>query len=229
MRMTFKATMMKEWTLTDDSIIVGNKTIKLTEITNARYTGAPTSSMKNGVVQIFVGNNFHTLAFPYKQRIDGEQAAKYIMENYGSQETQAINKAFQELEKQEFRMRCNVCGKVFCYTMDDLRQNIANANSAKRSAAMGVLSAIGGTELGMHANMNASDKYLNRIVDYSKCPSCHSSNVSLIEDGEEATLSPAVTTTPSAADELKKFKELLDMGVITQEEFDAKKKQLLGL
>ena len=31
------------------------------------------------------------------------------------------------------------------------------------------------------------------------------------------------------ADELKKFKELLDMGVITQEEFDAKKKQLLGL
>ena len=33
----------------------------------------------------------------------------------------------------------------------------------------------------------------------------------------------------SNADELKKFKELLDMGVITQEEFDAKKKQLLGL
>lgn len=30
-------------------------------------------------------------------------------------------------------------------------------------------------------------------------------------------------------DELKKLKELLDMGVITQEEFDAKKKQLLGL
>ena len=33
----------------------------------------------------------------------------------------------------------------------------------------------------------------------------------------------------SNADELKKFKELLDMGVISQEEFDAKKKQLLGL
>ena len=33
----------------------------------------------------------------------------------------------------------------------------------------------------------------------------------------------------SAADELKKFKELLDMGAISQEEFDAKKKQLLGL
>ena len=33
----------------------------------------------------------------------------------------------------------------------------------------------------------------------------------------------------SAADELKKFKELLDMGIISQEEFDAKKKQLLCL
>ena len=33
----------------------------------------------------------------------------------------------------------------------------------------------------------------------------------------------------SSADELKKYKDLLDSGVITQEEFDAKKKQLLGL
>lgn len=33
----------------------------------------------------------------------------------------------------------------------------------------------------------------------------------------------------SSADELKKFKELLDMGILTQEEFDAKKKELLGL
>ncbi len=32
-----------------------------------------------------------------------------------------------------------------------------------------------------------------------------------------------------AADELKKYKDLLDAGIITQEEFDAKKKQLLGL
>lgn len=46
---------------------------------------------------------------------------------------------------------------------------------------------------------------------------------------------PIATTTikqeipQSNADELKKYKELLDSGVITQEEFDAKKKQLLGL
>lgn len=33
----------------------------------------------------------------------------------------------------------------------------------------------------------------------------------------------------SAADEILKFKELLDADIITQEEFDAKKKELLGL
>ena len=38
-----------------------------------------------------------------------------------------------------------------------------------------------------------------------------------------------VTAPQSNANELKQFKDLLDSGVITQEEFDAKKKQLLGL
>ena len=38
-----------------------------------------------------------------------------------------------------------------------------------------------------------------------------------------------VAPTTSNAEELKKYKDLLDSGIITQEEFDAKKKQLLGL
>ena len=47
---------------------------------------------------------------------------------------------------------------------------------------------------------------------------------------EEETPARSVIQTPlSNADELKKFKDLLDNDVITQEEFDKKKKQLLGL
>lgn len=38
-----------------------------------------------------------------------------------------------------------------------------------------------------------------------------------------------VATAFSPADELFKFKQLLDAGIITQQEFDEKKKQLLGL
>ena len=54
-----------------------------------------------------------------------------------------------------------------------------------------------------------------------------------IEDAKEnATRNQGTTIIQQAAspaEELKKMKELLDMGIITQEEFDAKKKQLLGL
>lgn len=40
---------------------------------------------------------------------------------------------------------------------------------------------------------------------------------------------PDSTVSTSSADEIVKYKNLLDQGIITQEEFDAKKKQLLGL
>ena len=53
----------------------------------------------------------------------------------------------------------------------------------------------------------------------------------LIERQQEKTNATVVTAAPQTdeADQLKKFKDLLVNGVITQEEFDAKKKQLLGL
>ena len=56
------------------------------------------------------------------------------------------------------------------------------------------------------------------------------------KDKQEASnnVAPAVafnntSTRVSDSDEIKKYKELLDSGIITQEEFEAKKKQLLGL
>lgn len=48
-----------------------------------------------------------------------------------------------------------------------------------------------------------------------------------VDHYKNAKNAPVAASTP--ADEIKKYKELLDMGVISQEEFDAKKKQLLGL
>lgn len=43
-----------------------------------------------------------------------------------------------------------------------------------------------------------------------------------------ASAAPALSTA-SIVEELKSLKELVDLGILTQEEFDAKKKQLLGL
>ena len=51
----------------------------------------------------------------------------------------------------------------------------------------------------------------------------------LIAERQSNTESAPVVNDISVPDELKKYKELADTGVITQEEFEAKKKQLLGL
>lgn len=223
MNMTFKAAMLKEWTLTDDKIIIGKQTpVLLSEITSVKYTKPV--PLGNGVIQVFVGNKFYTLAFPGKQRNEGEQAYKYIQENYGGINQQAA----RELEKEEFRMRCNVCGEIFCYTMADLRKNQENAKMVKMNATVGVLNAIGGSNLIAHASNQSARDYLKDIVDYSKCPKCHSSDLSPLKEGE-STNAPSTISADSNVEELKKLKELLDMGVITQEDFDAKKKQLLGL
>ena len=64
-------------------------------------------------------------------------------------------------------------------------------------------------------------KQMPEIAEYIK---------SRIEHYKQAKNAPvSITNAVSPAEELKKFKELLDLGIITQEEFDAKKKQLLGL
>ena len=46
---------------------------------------------------------------------------------------------------------------------------------------------------------------------------------------KESADSPAPKSSLDIAEELKIYKELLDSEIITQEEFDAKKKQLLNL
>ena len=45
----------------------------------------------------------------------------------------------------------------------------------------------------------------------------------------EVSVSVSAKDEKNTAEALKEYKSLLDMGVITQEEFEAKKKQLLGL
>ena len=51
----------------------------------------------------------------------------------------------------------------------------------------------------------------------------------IVDASQSAKEGGTIINSVSPAEELKKFKDLLDSGVISQEEFDAKKKQLLGL
>ena len=57
------------------------------------------------------------------------------------------------------------------------------------------------------------------ITDIEKKP--------LIQEETKTRYNPIEST--DTIEEIRKYKQLLDEGIITQEEFDAKKKQLLGL
>ena len=130
----------------------------------------------------------------------------------------------------EHRMRCNVCGHIFCYTDEDVKKNAGNAGMSALTAIGGLASALGGGSIfHTHHLQGQADRYADKLVDYTRCPSCNSNNIS--EMKEEAATQPASAPvqTVSPIEEIKKYKELLDMGIITQEEFDKKKKQLLDL
>ena len=149
--------------------------------------------------------------------------------NYSTGEVKLLT--VQETEK---RVKCNVCGHIYCYDISDLERNRKNANMAALNAVGSMASAVGGTRLDMYGQEARAQKYADAIVDYSRCPKCHSSDIRVLSKDEyerevSAVNKPQASTNAiSVADELKKFKELLDIGVITKEEFDAQKTQLLG-
>lgn len=162
---------------------------------------------------------------------------KYIKEIARQAQTLTYNKPFEsmtEIPKEHYKY-CNVCGHLFCYTGADLRKNFQHQVEEVLANRRATLNALSLNAAAVEtANQTALDAK-NQIVDYDKCPSCGSKSLrditleefrKLAEKTKGATPSESVL---SATDELKKYKELLDSGVITQEEFDAKKKQLLNL
>ena len=139
----------------------------------------------------------------------------------------AMEKQRREIaSKNEHRMRCNVCGHIFCYTDADVRESQSHQNRAKAHAAASLF----GTRLDAYGQQSRMDSELSKVVDFSRCPACRSNNITELKEGE-TTQQPQSAPAPASSpvEEIKKYKELLDMGIITQEEFDAKKKQLLGL
>lgn len=131
---------------------------------------------------------------------------------------------------EEVHVKCNVCGHIFCYSGLDVRQNAEHMKNAQRSALRSASQAIFTNQISSQMSANDAQRHMDKIVDYSHCPKCHSADLVQVtaEEAKNATANQNAPAT-SAMDELKKLKELLDMGIVTQEEFDAKKKQLLGL
>lgn len=132
----------------------------------------------------------------------------------------------------EKRIKCNNCGHTYCFTQRDLYRNLEYQQQAKTAAVMSAIGAVGGNRMDVYANGQKVDSSLGKIVDYTRCPKCNSQDLRELSKEEwdsEKNTQISQASNLSTADEIKKYKDLLDLGVITQDEFDQKKKQLLGL
>lgn len=235
MNMTFKAPMSKKWTLLDNSIIVGKKEYLFSEIKKVEHK-PPQYKSNNGMITIYVDGGFLGtgevfFAYKYSERENGEIAFNFLNDNIDDTAAREAEKKAQEIVEKGYRKRCNVCGKVFCYTLEDLKKNKQLERSIGFSGLGQIAGALSGNYAAGATMGQTGEDQKSRIIDYNKCPSCGSRDLVDLTDEDIAKINAQQNgqSAISSADELKKFKELLDMGAITQEEFGQKKKQLLGL
>lgn len=232
MELTFANAKGVTWVLTDGSVLIkqpSQKTAKsqysLKEIAGVAFIEP--QSIFPGSINIQDGDgNIIRLFYGNHELLKAKEAYQYLDQNAGTaeqQEQRARMAAFRA--GKEMRKRCNVCGATFCYTYEDYQKNEKlkkSVASDKRFAALSALSVSTLQSAVLQGNANST---ASKIRDFDTCPTCGSKD--LTELDENITASGPAPVSPT--EEIKKYKELLDMGIITQEEFEVKKKDLLGL
>ena len=84
----------------------------------------------------------------------------------------------------EHRMKCNVCGKIWCFTDEDVNESKMHSVNSAISAVGTIASAFAGTKLDMYALDNKGDREAAKVVDYFKCPDCGSNKTKEITENE---------------------------------------------
>lgn len=217
MNMEFKSSGCK-WKLLNDCIYYSNltkKKIDLKDIIQVDYMEGMGFVDGEIIIKLKGKHLPIRLKFGRKQERDAEIAKKYI-EEHASNELRQKNK--------EYKKKCNVCGQIICYTETDLKRNKENRTLAGLYSFQSLTSS---SSYHKYEKAKRADSVASHIVDYTRCPHCHS--VDLTEITENMGSCDGEKASNKNFDELKKYKELYDEGIITKEEFEAKKKQLLGL
>ncbi|WP_225352574.1 PH domain-containing protein [Lacticaseibacillus nasuensis] len=112
-------------------------------------------------------------------------------------------------------------GMLYGIKSTEIPLNMVNAVSYSTGLMFGTISITNGATITKVENVNKGTAQM--MVD------AINANRSAL-NRPQAQSSPAPQSAlPSAADQIREFKGLLDDGIITQSEFDAKKKELLGL
>lgn len=84
----------------------------------------------------------------------------------------------------EYRRKCKVCGKIWCYTSDNLIKSGVNSFSASVSALGEFTSALGGSIFQQQYFAGRADRGEDKSINYEQCPNCRSKDTILLTDEE---------------------------------------------
>ena len=249
MRVELAGLMMPRWVVEDNGIEYKGTTMPYNKISSVNLvTGA--SALTNGVIQFVYEGKLVTVSYSFKQRNDAQQALQFIKDKI--RESSGVKDDFK------FRLVAHT-GTVLRVYDDYLILNhmrsgstisniVSGGSSGDKKILFSDLTAVqfrepAGYSVGYMqfiypGSSESKANVLDAINDENSIPFQPSelenarAIYNYIEEQRHnlsAHKGGQVVQQLSGADEIKKYKELLDMGIVTQEEFDAKKKQLLGL
>lgn len=81
----------------------------------------------------------------------------------------------------------------------------------------------------IHIHHGSDQMLIKNVAKKTVKPMVDAINKEIENNKQQRNGNPSQAGVTSSADEIKKYKELFDMGAITEEEFTTKKKQLLGI
>lgn len=238
---------IKEWTITDEYLIFKGENIPYKNLDYFNLVTTPTTSLTNGIVNASYHGKVLTLAFAYNQKEKAHEVVEFVQEKINR--AHGIEKDYKYLLTSKTGSKLEVYDDyVILYFMPvgslianiarggntgGKRINIEDITSLQFKEPSGV--SVGFIQFSYPGSVDRKDGVVGAINDEN----------SIVVDNNNLTKAKEVVmylekrrsnlqkgnqvVGISSADEIVKFKKLLDDGIISQEEFDAKKKQLLGL
>lgn len=250
MNAEFKAFLCKAWGVTDDAFIFNGSKIPYSQITFFKLVTTPITRLTNGVAQVQVNGKILTCAFKHADKALAHEAVSFVKEK--------IDEAHSVVKDYKYRITAHTGTSLEVYetyliidymqvgsltinilrggTLGEKRINFTDLTSVQFREPSGMT--VGFIQFAYPGSIESKGGLMDMLKDENSIPikSTMVAQAKEIVQYIEARKNELKSAQPrtvlqqaSAADELKKFKELLDLDVISQDEFDAKKKQLLGL
>lgn len=250
MREEFKAFGIKGWGVTDEGLLFSGELIPYNQISKINLISTPSTALTNGIAQTRYNGKALTLGFKYADKMRAHTAI-----DFANLKIDALNGDVKEY-KYYMRAHTGTSLEVYeNYIVLNFMQTGSVLTNIVRGGALGGKKikivdltsvqyrepagmTVGFIQFAFPGSVESKGGISKAINDENTIPvqptdaSLAHEIVDYIERRRDelrqgSTAIPVQALSP--ADEIKKYKGLLDEGIITQEEFDVKKKQLLGL